>query len=78
MAFAASNFDAAKQVLDTMAATKPMNVIKPGGSSHSADDAEIKTFSDLLKKGAEAVELFKAEQPEEYARLYREEYKIKL
>lgn len=78
MAFAASNFDAAKQVLDTMAATKPMNVIKPGGSSHSADNAETKTFSDLLKKGAEAVELFKAEQPEEYARLYREEYKIKL
>lgn len=69
-----SGIESLRTVLDSIQPFRKASEIILTKQGESKGDAEIKTFSDLKKQGMEAVELFKKENPEEYKRLFREEY----
>jgi len=73
---AMSNYDDTKNILDTIAPVqKPGNIIRQSAGS-AAQDEVPKTFADVLKLGSEGLEKFKAENPDEYKRLYALEYGV--
>jgi len=72
---AEANYDNVKLVLDSI-----QKVMKPSGIPQvgAGAGATEKKFEDLQKEGADAVEKFKAEDPEGYRKMYEDHYKVKL
>lgn len=69
----AVGIDSLKSTLDLMRpVTKPTDHIK----GEKAEGEGTITLASLMKEGVKAVELFKAENPEEYASLYKEHYGV--
>lgn len=59
-------------------ATKPLNLINQTNGSNGQPAGGHQTYAKLSDVPADKIEALKAEQPQEYARLYKEEYGVDL
>lgn len=59
-------------------ASKPLDMINKGEGSNESPAGEHQTFAKLSEVPADKIEALKAEQPAEYARLYKAEYGVEL